>query len=239
MASVRILADRVDDIQLLFFESLKNTRLDHPVDVRSLKSIADVSGLSYTVHLPTDIRLGADDPKTRGSGVDEIVRLVQVLDDLSPLCFDLHLCGENLPCEQWKENLNLSLSRLAGEMGEAVDKLAVENIDYPLSEVVPLLKQYGIPVCLDFGHAERYGHGREQMMAFLPDAVHIHYHGVQDGRDHRAISPADVKDAECLGQDLVRNGFSGVLTLEMYDLNYLESSFNVLERAWKSIMNQP
>jgi sugar phosphate isomerase/epimerase len=232
MANVRILAPLVDDVQLLFFESAAKSLLPQPLDVQALRDLAEEHGLSYTVHLPTDLALGAPSRVARQEGVAEILRLMDQLVPLGPQSFDLHLVREQeLPDAAWLENLAASLRELSGALGEEKRLVAVENIEYPYSLVAPLVAEYGFSVCLDLGHLVHYGHDLEEGLGLLLSRVlHLHYHGVRDGRDHQALT--DAEQARMLGKRLAEAGYDGVVTLEMYSLEKLKGSLALLAEAW-------
>ena len=234
MTNVRLLADTVDDVQLLFFESFAGTGMEHRVDVAGLRQVAHDHDLTYTVHLPTDIRLGSADPHRREQGIAEIVRLINELEVLSPLSFDLHLLPEpDLPDSEWQDCLDQSLGVLSKRLGNAVKLLAIENIDYPLSLVLPLVRSHGFSLCLDAGHIQRYGHDFEEaVQSFLPLAGHVHLHGVADGRDHRALGTKEVPLVAEFGEKLAAIEYTGVVTLEVYRKDWLEVSLKILQETW-------
>ena len=233
MANVRVLAPLVDDVQLLFFESAAKSLLPQPLDVQALRDLAEEHGLSYTVHLPTDLALGAASKSERQEGIAEILRLMDQLAPLGPQSFDLHLVREpDLPEAAWLENLAASLRELSGALGEQKRLVAVENIEYPYALVAPLVAEYGFSVCLDIGHLVHYGHDLEEGLGLLPQARHLHYHGVRDGRDHQALT--DMEQARMLGKRLAAAGYDGVVTLEMYSLEKLKGSLALLDTAWQS-----
>ncbi|HIJ77715.1 MAG: TIM barrel protein [Desulfobulbaceae bacterium] len=231
--NVRQLGGLVDDVQLLFFESAHNSTMAHEVDVAGLAELAVAQELSYTVHLPTDIRLGADSAALRQEGRDEILRLIDELRPLAPGCFDLHLCPEpDLAEADWLAHLDHSLGILAERLGGEKKLVAVENIDYPYPLVAELVAGHGFSSCLDLGHAARYGHDQAAALARLADNVcHLHYHGLQGGRDHRALT--DGAAAGVLAENLMASGYEGVVTLELYSLDQLNISMALLAEAWQ------
>lgn len=232
MANVRVLAPLVDDIQLLFFESAAKSLLPQSLDVSVLRDLAEEHGLGYTVHLPTDLALGAASKAERQEGIAEILRLMAELAPLAPQSFDLHLVREpDLPDAAWLDNLATSLEELSGALGEEKRLVAVENIEYPFGLVAPVVTEYGFGVCLDLGHLVHYGHDLEEGWASLPQVRHLHYHGVRDGRDHQALH--DAEQARMLGRRLMEAGYDGVVTLEMYSLEKLEASLTLLDEAWQ------
>lgn len=230
--NVEYLAPMVDDVQLLFFESAANSRLAQALDLEFLRCCAGEWGLSFTAHLPLDIRLGHRQREERCRGRAEILRLMEVLAPLAPCCFDLHLVRETgLALGQWQENLAVSLMELGRELGDSKKLVAVENIDYPFGLVAPLVAEHGFSFCLDLGHLLHYGHGLEEIPGLLGRAAHVHYHGVRDNRDHQALE--DRQQAEQLGQWLAGAGYRGVVTLEVYSLERLTASLALLDEAWQ------
>ncbi|OGQ86164.1 MAG: hypothetical protein A2512_02295 [Deltaproteobacteria bacterium RIFOXYD12_FULL_56_24] len=232
MTNVRALAPLVDDVQLLFFESAAKSLLPQPLDLQVLRDLAEEHGLSYTVHLPADLALGAAARVERQEGIAEILRLMAQLSPLAPQSFDLHLTREpDLPEAAWLDNLAASLGELATALGEEKRQIGVENIEYPYDLVAPLVAEYGFAVCLDLGHLVHYGHDLEEGLGLLPRAHHLHYHGVEGGMDHQALF--DAEQAEMLGKRLVKAGYEGVVTLEMYSLEKLKGSLALLDEAWQ------
>ena len=61
--NVEYLADKVDDVELVLFESDEISNIPDAGTVETLANLAARHGLSYTVHLPLDAPLGhADEP---------------------------------------------------------------------------------------------------------------------------------------------------------------------------------
>lgn len=237
MTNVRQLALLVDDVQLLFFESAAKSLLPQPLDVPALRDLAEEHGLTYTVHLPTDLGLGSAAQAERQEGVGEILRLMTRLAPLAPLSYDLHLVREpDLPDVVWLDNLAASLQELSGALGKEKRLVGVENIEYPFGLVAPVVAEFGFSVCLDLGHLVHYGHDLEEGLGLLPHARHLHYHGVRDGKDHQGLH--DVKQARMLGQRLVDAGYDGVVTLEMYSLEKLKASLALLDSFWQPFVGK-
>jgi sugar phosphate isomerase/epimerase len=232
MANVRVLAPLVDDVQLLFFESAAKSRLPQPLDVQVLRELAEEHSLSYTVHLPIDLALGAASKAERQEGIGEILRLMAQLAPLGPRSFDLHLVREpDLSEAAWLDNLAASLDELSGVLGDEKRLVGVENIEYPFGLVAPLVAEHGFGVCLDLGHLVHYGHDLEEGLELLPRVRHLHYHGVRHGKDHQGLH--DAEQAGMLGARLADAGYDGVVTLEMYSLEKLKASLVLLDTAWQ------
>lgn len=233
MSNVRLVADMVDNVQLLFFESRGRSLLEHSVDIPGLLRVAKEHDLTYTVHLPSDLRLGASDFKLRQQAIDEIVRLSAELDCLGPGCYDLHLLPEDgLSDSKWLDNLDVSLSKLSDKLGSAARLIGIENLDCQFDPVATLASRHGFSVTLDIGHALRFQHGWEHLIKYLSNANHIHYHGVIQGKDHVALFTSQDLITRQLGMELEKVNFDGVVTLEMYSFDFLKESIKVIDRVW-------
>jgi len=232
--NVRFLSRLVDNVQLLFFESQANSKLENPLDIGLLERQAGEHDLTYTVHLPIDLHLGSISRRRRDEAIAEIVDLMTKLAPLSPSCFDLHLLPEsNMAESQWLDCLNDSLSDLADRLGDERGKIGIENIDYPFQAVRSLVLDHGFSLCLDFGHGLRYGEDLEQMLNDIPRAAHVHYHGVVDHNDHLAVHSGQHEMNIRLAEKMSEHCFIGVVTLEVYSRERLQESCRTLAKAWK------
>ncbi len=230
--NVRALAGQVDAVQLLFFESKENSKLDHTVNVDLLADIADEQALTYTVHLPLDLQLGSARNEVRQQGIDEICRVVEEFEPLQVQAFDLHLNLEkDLEPAAWQDNINNSLERLANSLGPLLQKVGVENIGYDFDFIASLLTNHGLGICVDFGHRLRYNHQTDFWS--MPQWRHIHLHGAEPGRDHRPFQSRDLEFLRSLGQALVEKEYQDVITLELYELAGLRDSLAILHEAWR------
>ncbi len=230
--NVVFLADKVDDIQLLFFESPGRSRLPHKLDIDFLKTLAREHGLSYSVHLPIDLELNSPSSAARYTSVGEICKVVEEVVELAPLCFDLHLdyYGQG-DKTAWLSSVDHSLSILTEELGDLSRRIAVENIDYPFREVRSLVLGHGLSLCLDFGHALLYGDNLTAMIEDIPQAAHIHYHGVEE-RDHMMVTGKQRDLTVQIGQGMRDSEYRGVFTVEVYEQGALEGSLQELAQAW-------
>lgn len=232
--NVHFLSRLVDDVQLLFFESRANSKLENPLDIGLLERQAGEHDLTYTVHLPIDLHLGSISRRRRDEAIAEIIDLMTKLAPLAPSCFDLHLLRELDMAEgQWLDCLNDSLSELADRLGSERRKIAIENIDYPFQSVRSLALDHGFSLCLDFGHGLRYGEGLEQMLNDIPRAVHVHYHGVVGHSDHLAVHSGQHEMNIQLAEKMSEHCFFGVVTLEVYSRERLRDSCRTLANVWK------
>ena len=222
LPNVEALAGRVDDIELILFESADASNLPSPEVIARLAELGQQHNLTYTVHFPIDRALGspvAEERRLMRQQMETIVRLVQPL----PVSgYILHFEGITADADaqrvaNWQHDIAVELRQFfAAADRPAPEKFCVENLGFPFAWCDPLLAEFGLSVCADVGHLWRYGAAVDDFFrAYLPRIRVIHLHGERDGRDHlplTALAPDRL-------DDLLRrlDGFSGVVTLEVFE----------------------
>ncbi len=240
VTNVKCLAPRVDDIELVLFESDEISSLPDIQVLQMLQSVATKSDLTYTVHLPLDIQLGAECDEERCRSVDKCLRVITLVRCLKVLAFVVHL--HEIPgtrrsssgVESWQANLRESVREL---LDEGIDPrtLCMETLDYPFKLVEDIVFEHDLSICLDIGHILRCGHPfLEYLDHYLSRSRVIHLHGVIGDRDHCDISAiAGERIAELLARLDGPSSGERVLTLEVFNENDLEKSMDVLKRFVK------
>ncbi len=92
---MRYLADKVDDIELVLFESEEMSNLPDEKTIRELSLLGESHDLSYTVHFPLDIYPGSRDQQERSRFLRTIERIVTLTEPLNPFGYVLHLTPES------------------------------------------------------------------------------------------------------------------------------------------------
>jgi sugar phosphate isomerase/epimerase len=234
--NVELVADVVDDVELLAFESADGAV--HPAgdEVRRLRELAAAADLTYTVHLPLDARLCATGEAERRRAVGQCLAVVERYRELDPLAWVVHFEMEG-GCEAglWREAAERSARELVASGLEA-GRLAAENLDYPCEFVEELSAECGISMCLDIGHLITAGRRlAEHLGRVLERCRVVHLHGVVDGRDHRDISGVDRAELISILKLAGGAGAAGrVVTLEVFSEADLAKSLAILEevRPW-------
>ncbi len=237
LANVRFLADKVQDIELLFFEVDDDKNVLPPsATVRELQAIAGDYNLTYTVHLPLDSQL----PGVQGERYSSTIKTARVINAtsvLNPWAYILHLDGHQLPpdpapdqLKRWQDECVYALRMIGQHTGEA-GKIAVENTEhYPPEWLDPIFSGASFSRCVDIGHLWLAGlNPLPPLIRSLPRIRVVHIHGVVV-RDHRSLDVMPEKNVEAVVHTLLENRFSGVLTLEIFNESDLRSSLAVLER---------
>lgn len=256
LPNVHYLKDKVKDIELVLFEmedGLNN--LPGPAMIDELNTLAATHGLSYTVHLPLDLRLGAGGDEGHISLV-KARRVIERTRALEPWAYVLHLDGKDLisplpqregsgvraisplPQEEgsgvrakWQANAVRALE-LAAEWAGDPALLAVENLEhYPPDFILPVLERAPVSCCVDIGHLWLDGHDPlPHLQAALPRTRVIHLHGVAD-RDHKSLAHLSPDTLDPIIALLLRENYAGVLTLEVFGEDDFHSSLAALQSS--------
>ena len=237
LPNARYLAGKVRDIELILFAVDDGPNNLPTSEVREeLSQIASQHDLTYTVHLPLDLKLGAD-----GSDHDQsLVKARHVIEctcALNPWAYVLHLDGRSVRTstdagliKRWQDQSVRALEITAGWAGSA-EKLAVENLEtYPLDFIQPVLDRIPVSRCVDIGHLWLDGHNPiPYLQAALPRTRVIHMHGIAE-RDHRSLSFMPQENVQLVWDELIHSNYEGVLTLEIFSEEDFVSSLEVIEK---------
>jgi sugar phosphate isomerase/epimerase len=241
LPNLRYLAGKVQDVELVLFEVDDGpNNLPTPAQVDEMNEIALEHGLTYTIHLPLDLRL-ADDGSLRHISLEKARRVIECTRALNPLAYVTHLDGKAvLPfahrtahpaLNRWLEQAETSL-RQVGEYAGGLEKLAVENLEgYPLDFYEPVFERIPVSRCVDVGHLWLDGHAPlPYLRRALPRARVIHIHGLAE-RDHRSLAFAAPGALRAVLQELIHAGYDGVLTMEVFSEEDFLTSLEALEVA--------
>src|SRR5512143_77809 len=139
LPNARYLAGKVRDIELILFEvddGPNNLPTSEVID--ELLQIASQHDLTYTVHLPLDLKLGADGSEHDQSLV-KAKRVIECTRGLDLWAYVLHLDGRSVRTstdanliEHWQDQSVRALE-IVSEWAGGAEKLALENLEtYPL-----------------------------------------------------------------------------------------------------------
>jgi len=242
LPNVRFLADKVQDIELVLFEVDDSpNNLPSPEGVAELAALADAHALTFTVHLPLDLRLGADGDE----GHVSLVKAKQVMGRtraLEPWAYVIHLDGKDVkdgasPAQlaQWQANSMRALDIVANWAG-GPERLAVENLErYPLAFILPVIERVPVSRCVDVGHLWLDGHDPlPYLLTALPRTRVIHLHGIA-GRDHKSLAYMPPEKLNPVIETLLRENYAGVVTLEVFGEEDFHSSKLALEETLRKL----
>jgi sugar phosphate isomerase/epimerase len=237
LPNARYLADKVRDIELILFEvddGPNNLPSSEVID--ELVKLASEHDLTYTIHLPLDLKLG-DDGSEHDQSLVKAKRVIECTRGLDPWAYVLHLDGKSVRMstdkdliKRWQRQSVRALEMVA-EWADGTEKLAVENLEtYPLDFIQPVLDQIPVSRCVDIGHLWLDDHDPiPYLEAALPRTRVIHIHGIAE-RDHRSLNFMPQEKVRAVWEELIRANYAGVLTLEIFSEEDFLSSMESLER---------
>jgi sugar phosphate isomerase/epimerase len=236
LPNARYLAGKVRDVELILFEVDDGpNNLPSAEVIKELSSIAQENDLTYTVHLPLDLKLG-EDGSERDQSLVKAQRVIDCTRELDPWAYVLHLDGKAVRTStdaelirRWQDRSVRALEIVAKWAGSP-DKLAVENLEtYPLDFIQPVLRRIPVSRCVDVGHLWLDGHDPvPYLQEALPRTRVVHMHGIAE-RDHRSLEFVPQEKIRAVWQELIRARYEGVLTLEIFSEEDFLSSLAVIE----------
>lgn len=231
LPNVMKLGPFLDEIELLLFESDPGS-LPDPKEIASLREAAREFDITYNIHLPTDIYLGADNPDNRQQAVDISKKIFDLTRCLTPSTCTLHLeydmpSDDESDRKRWQENVCNSMEKLLS-YGMSASSLSVETLTYPYAWIANIVEALDLSVCLDVGHLFIKNVDAVEFYNAHADKVSIiHLHGRTGRDDHKPLNTLSESEwAAVLG---ILEQFHGVVSLEVFNLAYLESSLKELE----------
>jgi sugar phosphate isomerase/epimerase len=226
----------MDDVELVLFESDEYSNMPSEADVDAMVALKQRAGLTYTIHLPLDTRLGGADEPERAASVGKCRRVIERMGPVEPFAWILHLHGDHrgdppsADMPRWLAQNRRSLAELL-DTGPARRTVCVEALDYDLGHVAALIEEFDLAVCVDIGHL--LVNGRDVLSnldRWWQRTRVLHVHGVtHSGRDHADCGylPADlleeVADRLCASPLLTR-----VMTMEVFGMEDFTRSVEVV-----------
>ena len=238
LPNMRYLADKVRDIELVLFEVNDGmNNLPSPQVVKELSELARQHDMTYTVHLPLDLKLG-DDGSDRDMSLVKAKRVIDCTRELNPWAYVLHLDGRSVKDSKddnillkWQDQSVQALKIVADWTG-GMEKLAVENLEgYPIDFLSPALERVPVSRCVDIGHLWLDGIDPvPYLQVALPRTRVIHLHGIGE-RDHRSLAFMPQEKVQLILRELIRANYQDVLTLEMFSQDDFLSSLDTIEKV--------
>lgn len=224
-------AGDVDDIELILFEVDDGpNNLPDEATIRRLCDLASLHALTYTVHLPLDLRLGADGG-TQHASLLKAERVIKSTLPLDPFAFVFHLDGEGMDQPGWVDRALRALDQVMTWV-PLPDRLAVENLEsFPPDRLDPILARTPISRTVDVGHLWKVGADPLPLLEqWLPRARVIHMHGMGE-RDHKSLALMRPDQLDPILRALPH--YHGVLTLEVFDTEDFFTSRDALLAAYR------
>jgi sugar phosphate isomerase/epimerase len=227
--NVERLAARVEDIEILCFESDGLPTTD---EARQLANLKARHALTYSLHTPLDASLASEDEARRLSSVAAVQRTIEAAAAFAPEVAIVHVYlgdheHDRAPTDlaAWRRRAARSLEALLAAGIPARD-LCIEVLDYDFALIEPVVVELGLSIALDVGHLVRDGRDELALLRrhFARTRV-IQWHGTDaTGRDHRGLDHYPRDRARSLFDTLIDHDYRGVLTLEVFREADLDAS---------------
>lgn len=242
--NIEYLKDKVDDVEIVLFESDEISNLPSANEIKSLRHIGDDNDLTYSIHLPLDVYLGHFEEKVRRASVEKCLRIIDLTLSLSPSAYVMHCeagLGINVNAfrekdlQRFRGNFLASMELLLEHGSLAPADICVETLNYPIQMITPVIEQFGLSMTLDIGHLELYGFPvREHLDRYLPLVRVLHMHGVKEGKDHNGLQYMRPEILDMVMQVLFNNPDpQRVFTVEVFSENDFKTSCCELKRFVK------
>ncbi len=240
--NVEFLKEKVDDIELVLFESDEFSNLPSPSDMQRLRELALESDLTYSVHLPLDVYFGHPDRQERERSVAKCHRIIELCRELPKSAYVLHFeAGPSVDINgfspgalcRFTDALRDSVEMLLQGTEEAPSSFCIENLNYPFELVWPVVEAFDLSVTMDVGHLEYYGFPTKSYLErYLHRTRVLHMHGVLEGKDHNSLALMKPEALDLVMQVLTKDslGASRVFTLEIFSEEDFNSSCNAMQR---------
>ncbi len=234
LPNAAFLAPLLDDIELVLFEVDDGpSNLPDASAQAELARLAERYDVTYTVHLPLDLRLAADGSAKHISLI-KARRVIEYTRRLQPFAYVLHLDGREardgvIAYADWQAQAVSALQVVAGWVGDAA-QVCVENLDhYPPDFWDGVLAQAGsVSRCVDVGHLWLEGQDPLPFLAkHLARTRIIHLHGVAN-RDHVSLRYCPPAALKAVWDWLMVLPFNGVVTLEVFSEEDLLTSLDAI-----------
>lgn len=236
--NVRAVGCLVDEIELLFFDSQPPGSLPTPATVEALVALARDTGVTYNIHLPTDLSPGHADPRVNGQAAAVLDHVIALTAPLQPTAYIIHLPFEasdrqRATVRRWQENVRSFLSaRMDASAGALTPRaVTVENlVDYPPAWVWDAVADLGVGFCFDVGHLLVQGGKLGQTFNRYKENIRLmHLHGVDGQRDHLPLTA--LNPSRCRQVAAMLEAFTGTVTIEVFNRSDFWKSIDWLTRT--------
>ena len=233
--NVKMLGPFMDEIELLLFESQEIDSIPSRAIIAELGQLGWEFDLSYNVHLPTDVSITDRDSTRQQKAVETMVRVIEHVQPLCPSALVLHLPFGETYSEQnttpWRDRVYQNLEKILPAVKNN-RLIAIETLDYPLELLADILVDLDLSICLDLGHLMVYDFDiLEVYKKYEALTSVIHLHGVENRCDHTTLERLSDKSISTVRQILTQ--FTGVVSLEVFSFEDLDSSLKCLEYHWR------
>lgn len=240
--NVEFMADKVDDIELVLFESKEIANLPDKATIASLQQIGQKEHITYSIHFPIDLHAGTPVEYERKMFIECVTAIISSTSALPVSGYLLHFEGltpfpSTEEYDEWHKRITGFCVELTNNKVTDSSMICIENLNYPPELHADVVKQFRFSHCIDFGHLWlQHNQWETYANITLPSTKIIHLHGVDnDRKDHRSlVAHNDNKQLNILISLLKK--YTGVLTFEVFSKQDTFESFSLFETLWQKLL---
>ncbi|MBK5201084.1 MAG: nicotinate-nucleotide--dimethylbenzimidazole phosphoribosyltransferase [Spirochaetaceae bacterium] len=235
--NVLAIAPLVDDIEITLFKSKAEYCYPSKEIIRELINIAARENITYTIHLPYDVDLGALKKETREEALINYLRMIEITNPLPIHGYVIHLVYNEEYKKQSLEYIKQGMKELINLSKVESTAFCVETLFQPFEPLLEIVKDLNLSLTIDIGHLVKNNFYSDSLLrSYLPYARIIHFHGVKEDKDlmkliaHKSICEYSPKFLNNLYSIL--NSYSHlpiVFTIEVFILKYFKESLNEIQ----------
>ncbi|NHJ84866.1 MAG: sugar phosphate isomerase/epimerase [Asgard group archaeon] len=206
-----------------------------PNEINQLVEIKNEEEITFSVHLPLwAMEPAAFNEHIRDASITAFIDCIELTKPLDPICWVIHPTGAltvefmnmNLPdfakeliASQFCTFVEESISKLLTKIDIPSKKIAIENIEFPIKKMAPIIEKFDLSICFDTGHLMAGYSGKIGVIEFINKfsnrLVELHLHdGAYPRIDHKALGKHDLPVIELLSA-LNDRSFQGPLVFEL------------------------
>ena len=221
LPNVEKMAPLVDDIEIILFEWNGRNNLPDKNTVDKLAKKAENNNLTYTIHLPINLKAGSKDKTERREYVKAVNNIIDITKALNPFAYIIHFEGiepgaDKTEKDKWKINVTEVCTQILENSNVKPEKIVVENLDYPMEWHLDIIEEFDFSLCLDIGHVWLYNHNLNLFKKHFSKIKVIHLHGVYKGKDHLSLKKSDKIKLDDFFKCFLKN-YKNVVTLEVFN----------------------
>ncbi len=221
LPNVEKMASVIDDIEIILFEWNGQNDLPGKNIIEKLAEISKKNELTYTVHLPINLKAGSKDKSERQEYINAVKNIIYITETLNPFAYIMHFEGikpeaDKTEVVKWKYNVTEVCTKILENNNIKPEKIAVENLSYPAEWHIDIVEKFGFSLCLDIGHLWLHNHDIDIFKKYFSKIKVIHLHGVYKGKDHISLKKTDKKKLDDFLNCFLKN-YKNVVTCEVFN----------------------
>ena len=227
IANILYLQDKVEDIQLLLFDSSSDDPLFQKDTISTIQYLAKGSNLTFSAHMQSGPSLW----KNFDLRLKETLLMLEKLQKLNVSNYTIHYDVNLNSGSDYSSGIKNSIDQLYIKYFNSLKKefpglsFNLENTQTSLKELDFVVKECGLKYCADIGHYLKYNFNLSEITERLKSTSVIHLHGLKEESGETSDHQAVTFSHEVFN---ILKEFNGLVTIENYHAKTLQNSLNLI-----------